>query len=235
MCSGTPDAVGLTAALDLGAPGLNWPVGMAQAFGGHNQILQLHHHNPSQIGGLTDIESGVRLKMTTERPRNVITGLTVGLHPYGEMAIPPNVSNVTMQVDCALNITGKVQVVAYAPRAHGLGRKILTQILRPHHHNPTTLLRVGDVGDVEHYDFNSQRIWQYNSTEYQTLLPGDTVRVLCNYDSRSRAAVTSAGFGSEDEMCMTFLFVYPQEHVSDTNCHVSKAQDVSLGQLRYVR
>ncbi|KAK7083168.1 DBH-like monooxygenase protein 1 [Halocaridina rubra] len=58
------------------------------------------------------------------------------------------------------------------------------------------------------YDFNFQqsRILR----EEVSLMPGDTFITECGYDSRERNVPTFGGFGTEEEMCLGFLYYYPR-------------------------
>lgn len=57
------------------------------------------------------------------------------------------------------------------------------------------------------YDFNYQT--QVTFEEPRTLLPGDQFIQHCEYDTTSRSTMTLAGLGSLQEMCLTFVWVYP--------------------------
>ncbi|MPC37085.1 DBH-like monooxygenase protein 1 [Portunus trituberculatus] len=59
-----------------------------------------------------------------------------------------------------------------------------------------------------HYDFDYQntRILK----EEVTLLPGDSLVMECGYNASHRTTPTYGGFGTNEEMCLTFLSYYPR-------------------------
>ena len=42
------------------------------------------------------------------------------------------------------------------------------------------------------------------------LIPGDEVRIVCEFDSSARVEPTFGGFGSDEEMCQGFYYLHPQ-------------------------
>jgi Cu2+-containing amine oxidase len=79
---------------------------------------------------------------------------------------------------------------------HALGRKMAVQIER------------GDdiecAADVDRYDYNWQRTYFYDGKI--NVDAGDTMRVQCDFDTRAAEGPVSAGFGTQDEMCLVGLF-----------------------------
>jgi len=57
-----------------------------------------------------------------------------------------------------------------------------------------------------YYDFNFQQISPVNLT----LLPGDTLRVDCLYNSMGRSQNTTLGLATTNEMCVAFLHYWPK-------------------------
>ncbi len=55
------------------------------------------------------------------------------------------------------------------------------------------------------YDFGLQYVEPLDAT----LEPGDELVTHCIYDSSDRTEPTNGGDGSDDEMCLNYLFHYP--------------------------
>ena len=56
-----------------------------------------------------------------------------------------------------------------------------------------------------------------------TIQPNDELRMVCEFNSIGRDAVTRAGFGSEDEMCQMYIYTSPGEHVTTNFAFTSQA------------
>eukprot|EP00928_Gymnodinium_smaydae_P034924 TRINITY_DN24652_c0_g1_i1.p1 TRINITY_DN24652_c0_g1~~TRINITY_DN24652_c0_g1_i1.p1 ORF type:complete len:509 (-),score=36.98 TRINITY_DN24652_c0_g1_i1:90-1595(-) len=225
MCFDMPDVVKLDAGWAVGSDGITYPDGLGQAFGGFPQALQMHYYNFANRSDIIDKRSGIRLHVTTKRPKHVVEGLLIGVHPLGEMRIPGRRNLTVYQAECKPLLTGDFTIVNYAPHAHKLGRRILTEHRRPINASHTKFL--SDIGNADPYHFDYQTVTQYAPAEYKILRPGDSIRVTCHFDSTSRTRDTVTGWGSEDEMCMTFLQGFPKENLADPNCLVREAERVS--------
>ena len=69
------------------------------------------------------------------------------------------------------------------------------------------------------YDFNYQQFVPF--TEQIHILPGDTFIVDCGLDSSDRSEMTYGGEKTTEEMCMTFLYVYPKVTLSACSSYFS--------------
>jgi hypothetical protein len=59
---------------------------------------------------------------------------------------------------------------------------------------------------ADFYQFNNQISTPVN----YTIKKGDSMETYCVYDTTKRTKETMFGHGSNDEMCMDFLFYYPK-------------------------
>jgi hypothetical protein len=59
--------------------------------------------------------------------------------------------------------------------------------------------------DVDRYDFDWQRAYFLETPIPMSL--ADSIRVTCDWDTRSDSAPVLPGFGTADEMCLVGLFV----------------------------
>jgi len=103
-----------------------------------------------------------------------------------------------LQVECRYPKLPKkgVTAFAYINHAHLLGRKLWTTLERKNKY-------VRDVGCDTAYDFDLQQILPFEKAV--TILPTDTLRANCVYDSSSRSALTKGGDETTNEMCINFL------------------------------
>lgn len=221
-CFDMPNAVGMDAAWAVGQGKITWPEGMGYTIGGYKQALQMHYYNYDQASGLVDVRSGIRIKVTSTPPSVRIVNLIIGLHPLGELYLPPRMQRVSRWVECTPRLRGNVTVLAYATHAHKLGVSVITEVRRgqygPGAGGMFGSRVVGDVGNTPSYDFDFQDVKMFPSGQERHLTPGDTVRVICGYNTLSRREDTWSGWGSENEMCMTMIYAYPSENVESTNC-----------------
>ncbi|MCZ7681118.1 MAG: hypothetical protein M5U28_20965 [Sandaracinaceae bacterium] len=91
-----------------------------------------------------------------------------------------------------------VRVFGVLPHMHTLGRTISLEILRGGT-TPECLI------DVPRWDFH----WQmaYWLTRPVTVTADDSARITCTFDTRTRSDTTRFGEGTEDEMCLAFVYV----------------------------
>jgi hypothetical protein len=58
--------------------------------------------------------------------------------------------------------------------------------------------------NVPAWDFDWQLAYWYERPI--TFSPSDSVRITCTYDTTSRTEVVTWGEGTQDEMCLTFVY-----------------------------
>jgi len=217
-CFDMPEAVGIDAAWAVGTGKIEWPAGMGYTIGGFKQSLQMHYNNHQQLTGLVDSQSGLRLTLTSIPPKTTITSILVGLHPLGKLSIPGRKKNVTRFVECSPRLRGNVTILAYTTHAHKLGISVISEVRHGMQKGGTFNNVVGDVGSDPYFDFNYQQVKMFPVGQERHLVPGDSVRVICGYNSLSRKGKTRGGWGSDDEMCMTMIYAYPSQNVRSTSC-----------------
>ena len=93
---------------------------------------------------------------------------------------------------------GVYNVWGVFPHMHTLGRKLRAEV---DHANQTTCLV-----DVPRWDFNWQQGYFYADGP-KLAGGGDMLRIACTHDTTSRGEPTTWGEGTNDEMCLAFLYV----------------------------
>jgi hypothetical protein len=68
-------------------------------------------------------------------------------------------------------------------------------------------MQVNDVGRENAYNYELQYSRMFD--EHITITSGDVLNGACMYNSMERTEVTPGGFASQEEMCISFILVYP--------------------------
>lgn len=174
---------------------------------GRTLLLQAHYNNPSREKGVVDT-SGVRIHFTT-RPRAfnmgmLWTGGVVSLF-VPDHVMPAGRAAFFDTRACFVSTASAVTVVASTAHAHKTGRRVWSELFRLSGDN-ATVERIAELGRNDAYDFESQQAVPLNNIQ---LRDGDLISTTCVYDSTARNSGTVGGHGTDDEMCLNWLTVYP--------------------------
>lgn len=170
-------------------------------------VLQVHYNlSDPQVRGRDDsTELRLRLEPQVERVGFfVLPDLFLNTLFSGEpAALQPGLEAVdytwTANFDEDLAAIGVDQVEVYGvmPHMHEFGRKLKMEIGR------------GDdracAADVQSWDFGWQFFYFYERPF--TIRAGTEVRVTCTFDTRGRTEPVLPGWGTQNEMCLTALYV----------------------------
>ena len=168
--------------------------------------LQMHYNNPAHDTNMVDA-SGVQLTLTRQM-RQYDMGIVFGGAPTTELLrIPPRQRAFTVRVDAPIKLASTVSAFASGLHAHQAGVDIQAWLLRGG-------VTIATLGTESPYDFNYQRF--RNLAPEVELRPGDVMRIQCTYNTMARSTCTYGGDGSQDEMCLAFLSVYPANAVSQS-------------------
>lgn len=117
-----------------------------------------------------------------------------------DLALPPRTAEVVESARSAFDRVipvPSVRVWGIFPHMHTLGRSLRVDINRPD--ADQCLI------DVPRWDFHWQMAyWLSDPIE---VTPQDAATITCTFDTRSRDTVTRFGEGTEDEMCLAFVYV----------------------------
>eukprot|EP00746_Dinoflagellata_sp_MGD_P089726 gnl/MRDRNA2_/MRDRNA2_354042_c0_seq1.p1 gnl/MRDRNA2_/MRDRNA2_354042_c0~~gnl/MRDRNA2_/MRDRNA2_354042_c0_seq1.p1 ORF type:complete len:215 (+),score=32.60 gnl/MRDRNA2_/MRDRNA2_354042_c0_seq1:89-646(+) len=178
--------------------------------------MQIHFNNIERRP-YADTGSGLRMHYTTERPANLIATIMSGLHVHSRaMRIPPGVARHVVNTSCQPKLRHPIHVLGYFLHAHLLGRRVQADIQRPAA-NASTNPSIEPLGEEEPYLFHKQHFVLFRNRSV-TLNPGDAIRVQCEYNSTRRKHMTYGGEGTDAEMCMVALMVYPKKQVARAWC-----------------
>ncbi|EYF07980.1 monooxygenase [Chondromyces apiculatus] len=191
----------------FGGAGVNsrWVVGWAPGGGpttypegtgiklnaGRKAVLQVHYNlSNGAFPDRTRVELKLAPTVAKEAVVTPLPALNLNLPPGQELTEATNQYTIPAQAP-------EVTIYGIGPHMHTLGR---TMHVRAETDSGETCL-----GRVNDWDFH----WQSNSfyTTPLTVRGGDTLRITCGYDTRTRNQTTTWGEGTEDEMCIAFLYM----------------------------
>jgi dopamine beta-monooxygenase len=184
--------------------GLDWGVGNTKIV-----MIIIHYHNPEKKSFKDN--SGLRIfytnKLRKYRMGIVITGKDV-YDP--EMYLPPGNKNITITDMCYANCTNRLP-----PE----GIKIFGALLHGHQVLKRIRLEIkfknGTIDNRtfrdDSFSFNNQYFKYLPDDKPIELKPGDTIKTICEFDTSKKNITVRGGLGSDDEMCLIFIYYYPYE------------------------
>ena len=157
---------------------------------GDHLVIQIHYNN---YGSEPQIDaSGMILKATPNLRPNDAAVLGVGTENF---SLPPGQSEVSRSGDCQLS--QPMHIFNYSPHMHLLGKAAKLERIRDG--------QLDLLAEVPDFAFEAQE----NFPTSIDLVPGDTLRATCTWDTTPRNNNTGFGEGTEDEMCYMFVAHYP--------------------------
>lgn len=166
--------------------------------------IQTHYNNPNNLQGIKD-NSGVRLWFTAE---NKLRPVEMGIL---RLADP----DVQMASQDLINPNGYSSYTFNCPEMLNKLPHAITAFKMAHHMHISgveaelNLTRQGQVVGqyrADYFDFTFQNFINLNTT----ILPGDSFSTRCSYNSNIPGSNKKFGFGSNDEMCIDYVFYYPK-------------------------
>lgn len=158
---------------------------------GDHIVIQIHYNNPSDATFIDN--SGMMLKATRRLRPNDAAVLGVGTQSF---SLPPGQTSVERSGTCQLS--RPMHVFNYSPHMHLIGKAARMEKIDSS--GTVTML-----ADVPNFGFESQVAYPAS----WDLVPGDSLRATCVWDTSGRTQNTGFGEGTEDEMCYMFIAHYP--------------------------
>ncbi|CAM9614565.1 unnamed protein product [Ectocarpus sp. 13 AM-2016] len=204
--------------------------------GGFNSLnIQTHYNNPDGVSGKND-SSGVRVYYTEEL-RPIQMGLMKLGDPFvalSDQPLPEGKSSFSFGCPGTCSETyfedDEVTVFIHMLHMHENGQRMVTRQYRDDGEGNEVLIQ---TAEVEYYSFLQAGGHLVTNNETTTIKRGDRFTTECMYDT-SLSSVSSAnvtfGLGSEQEMCVDFVFYYPDQRMPDTGaCGVGACDGDVLG------
>lgn len=167
--------------------------------------MVIHYNNPQLVSGIKD-SSGVRFYYTVE-PRKYALG-TMGMADVGTRLRGELVGEGVVEHSFSCPSTCSQQaldepitVIREYLHMHKIGTRAYTEQIRD-----------GEVirgGNVDYFKFDQQGNHVIQQEPYQ-MLPGDSFRTVCTYDSKGKND-TVFGLSSQEEMCISNYLYYPRK------------------------
>ncbi|XP_059212259.1 DBH-like monooxygenase protein 2 homolog [Centropristis striata] len=175
-------------------------------------MLEIHYNNPNNEAGITD-SSGLRLHYTATLRQHDVGILTTGIFPQSNYKIPPNASQFHTFGVCNTSLFSQMMhpvpdlyVFAVLMHTHLAGRKVRVGQYRNEE-------QIDFLALDENYNFDLQQ--SISLGNIKTIKPGDEIAVECTYSTLNRNNITEMGFATSDEMCLVFLYYYPEIQISE--------------------
>ncbi|KAF0292060.1 DBH-like monooxygenase protein 1 [Amphibalanus amphitrite] len=191
---------------DVGMP-------LGTEFGGSTYfMLETHYDNPQVHKGVRD-SSGLEVFYTRALRPVEAAVVTAGHMVSSTQIIPPGISDFVSGGVCAQDCTEKylpeegVQIHSVMLHGHLAARAIRVRHVRKGRELPPLIVD-------RFYDFNYQQSRRVDQSV--RVLPGDTLLVECDYETKDRDKVTMGGFSTKNEMCLAFITYFPRTPLA--NC-----------------
>lgn len=167
--------------------------------------LNYHYDNRWQDTGISD-SSGVRIYYTTQKRKHDAGILQLG-DPIVQLAGEP-IGQGLIRNDfncpstCSLNFKEEVTVYKEVLHMHEVGVTMFNEVIRD-----------GEVmrrASVDYFDFDQAGLHEVQQGTF-TIKPGDSIRTSCSFNTTSSKEAIEYGYGSQDEMCVSYMHYYPKQ------------------------
>ena len=168
--------------------------------------LNYHYDNRRQDTDVSD-SSGVRIYYTTQKRKYDAGILQLG-DPIVQLAGEPiGQGLVRHDFNCpssctSLNFKEEVTVYKEVLHMHEVGVTMFNEVIRD-----------GEVmrrASVDYFDFDQAGLHEVQQGTF-TIKPGDSIRTSCSFNTTSSRDAISYGYGSQDEMCVSYMHYYPKQ------------------------
>jgi hypothetical protein len=196
-CFGGPGVIAPPVALWApGAGAILYPARTGiELHGGRPLVVQVHYNLAAGVPETARL--AVDLQIAT---RGVVPAFWVPIGDY-DMELAPRLASVSTSAGASLrDLTGLpygLRAFGSAPHMHTLGRALRVELERA----STEECLV----DVPRWDFGWQTAYFYEQPV--RIGPDDRVTITCTYDTTTRTDVVRWGEGTDDEMCIDFLYL----------------------------
>lgn len=193
---GAGAAASLVAVWAPGVRASNYPASTGLALkGGRKMVMQVHYHDHDHAGIADQTAVDLMIEPTVPEPSFLF------LLAAPDLYIPPRQEAFTTTNQFMIpSFLPAYNVWGVFPHMHTLGRTLRAEV--DHAGQPSCLV------DMPSWDFNWQQGYFYEGGP-KVAGGGDMLRISCTHDTTSRNEPVTWGEGTEDEMCLAFLYVSP--------------------------
>jgi hypothetical protein len=190
----------------VGMPDFILPPQAGMVIGGPNvlMVLSIHYDNPSGSGFVDDSGVEMFVDYTNSRPYNASV-ITLGNPSANAEDIPANKTAFETEFmcgrDCLNTLPSDVTLFASFQHMHGYGSMIWSRYWGPNDED------LGVPNSCEYWNFKSEKTM---ATNQLLIKRGSRVNTHCVYNTASSNSPVSFGGSTANEMCMDFIYVYPE-------------------------
>nr|XP_018667095.1 DBH-like monooxygenase protein 1 isoform X3 [Ciona intestinalis] len=174
-------------------------------------LMEVHYDNPNLVTGLVD-NSGIRMSYTDQLRQYDGEVMQVGhnVSPTSQI-IPPNTSSYLQYGECTSGCLAQsmndsslseIKLIGGMLHSHLLGRKLRLRHIYGNGTEGPFLL------NDDNYDFNYQEMRVFTTEKH--ISSGDSMQMVCDYDSSDRSNFTVGGLSTRNEMCIAYILYYPK-------------------------
>lgn len=170
--------------------------------------MNYHYDNRFQDAGITD-SSGVRIYYTSQKRKYDAGILQLG-DPFLQLVGEPiGEGKVRHDFNCpssctSFNFRKEVTVYKEILHMHERGQYMFNEVIRD-----------GEVmrrASVDYFEYDQAGLHEVQQGTF-TIKPGDSIRTSCSFDTTSSKKNIEYGYGSQDEMCVSYMHYYPKQKV----------------------
>jgi hypothetical protein len=199
-CFSTPvgNDINLLAGWAPGDDVLRYPAGTGLAVpGGRRLVMQIHYN---LLGGepAPDVTAlKLRLAPSVQKEAALVPIVDT------DLVVPPGQQNAEFGFSVPLaGLSDDVDVHGVFPHMHTLGKTLRFDLHPLGSTNPDNAFC---LADVPRWDFHWQQLFLYEDPVRVTA--ADVLNVRCTFDTTSRTSAVRWGEGTEDEMCLVFVYI----------------------------
>lgn len=192
-CFGGPGVDGATFAGGWapGTPPTVYPEGTGIPLRANRKAVMQIHYNT--LNGVWSDRTKMDLTLAASVERQALITPIVD----GSLALPPQQDYVETSATMTNPAPVPLLVHGMYPHMHQLGTNINVSVVQDA--GETCMI------DVPEWDFNWQQFYLYE--EPLVIMPGDQLRITCGYSTLDQDKTVYWGDGTQDEMCLNFLYV----------------------------
>ncbi|CAJ0927448.1 unnamed protein product, partial [Mesorhabditis belari] len=201
------------AAWAKGAQAFIYPPEAGLPLGGRDSVpyimVEIHYNNEKRVSGVVD-SSGFKFTVTPNLRANDAGIMEIGLIYSDTMSIPPQQRAFPLTAFCPSACTKLypdegINIFGSQLHAHLTGRKLWTSIYRKG-------VKIGEINRDNHYSPHWQHIQKLEPSI--RVRRGDVLMTTCVHETIDRKSTTFGGYSIIDEMCVNYLYYYPQSVVN---------------------
>jgi hypothetical protein len=167
--------------------------------GGRPLVMQIHYN---LLAGTRPDTTSVTLKTVAEVTKEAALVPIPFTDVIYDLRLPPGHANAKQEFSQALfGLADDLELHGVFPHMHTLGTKMHFSVRQSGQAREDAMC----LTDVWRWDFHWQQLFLYDDP--LVIRPSDYLDLSCEYDTRGRDTDTTWGEGTQDEMCLMFVYI----------------------------